>query len=199
MDLMYLALAAGVVGLAFALFKTTRVLKQDEGPEEVRTIVAAVREGAIAFLRREYTLLGGFVVLITILLGLLSMVIEAMTLGTAISYLVGAILSALAGFLGMSLAIRANGRTVTAAMQGLNAGLRVSFGSGTVMGMTVVSFGLLGVTVLYLIFQNIEAVAGFSFGASSIALFARVGGGIFTKAADVGADWHDVVCVARTA
>jgi len=188
MDLMNLALVAGVIGLAFAVFMTTRVLKQDEGPEEVRSIVTAVREGALAFLRREYTLLGGFVVLITILLGLLSTLIDAMTIGTAISYLVGAILSALAGFLGMSLAIRANGRTAAAAMQGLNAGLRVSFGSGTVMGMTVVSFGLLGVTVLYLIFQDIEAVAGFSFGASSIALFARVGGGIFTKAADVGAD-----------
>ena len=121
MDLMNMALAAGVIGLVFALFMGRRVLSQDEGPEEVRTIVAAVSEGAFAFLRREYTLLGGFVVLITILLGLLSTLIDEMTLGTAISYLVGAMLSALAGFVGMSLAVRANGRTAAAAMQGLNA------------------------------------------------------------------------------
>ena len=107
---------------------------------------------------------------------------------TAISYLVGSICSGTAGFIGMSVAVRSNVRTAAAAMTGLNPALRVAFSSGTVMGVTVVGIGLLGVTILYLIFQNISVVAGFGFGASSIALFARVGGGIFTKAADVGSD-----------
>ena len=107
---------------------------------------------------------------------------------TAISYLAGTICSASAGLIGMQVAVRANVRTAAAAMHGLNPALRVAFNSGTVMGVTVVGIGLLGVTVLYLIFQDITVVAGFGFGASSIALFARVGGGIFTKAADVGTD-----------
>ena len=105
---------------------------------------------------------------------------------TAISYVAGTICSALAGFIGMNVAVRANVRTAAAAQTGLNPALRVAFSSGSVMGITVVGIGLLGVTILYLVFQNINAVAGFGFGASSIALFARVGGGIFTKAADVG-------------
>ena len=107
---------------------------------------------------------------------------------TAISYLVGTICSGTAGFIGMNVAVRANVRTAAAGMRGLNPALRVAFSSGTVMGISVVGIGLLGVTILYLIFQNISVVAGFGFGASSIALFARVGGGIFTKAADVGSD-----------
>ena len=107
---------------------------------------------------------------------------------TAISYLIGAIGSGLAGFIGMSIAVRANTRTAVKAMQGLNPALRVAFNSGAVMGVSVVGIGLLGVSILYLIFQDITVVAGFGFGASSIALFARVGGGIYTKAADVGAD-----------
>jgi K(+)-stimulated pyrophosphate-energized sodium pump len=107
---------------------------------------------------------------------------------TAIAYLAGTICSATAGFIGMSVAVRANVRTAAAAMHGLNPALRIAFSSGTVMGITVVGIGLLGVTILYVIFQDITVVAGFGFGASSIALFARVGGGIFTKAADVGSD-----------
>ena len=107
---------------------------------------------------------------------------------TAIAYLVGTVCSATAGFIGMSVAVRANVRTAAAAMHGLNPALRIAFSSGSVMGITVVGIGLLGVTILYTIFQDITVVAGFGFGASSIALFARVGGGIFTKAADVGSD-----------
>ena len=107
---------------------------------------------------------------------------------TAICYLAGAICSALTGYIGMSIAVRANTRTAAAAMIGLNPGLRVAFNSGTVMGLTVVGIGIIGISVLYLVFQDISVVAGFGFGASTIALFARVGGGIFTKAADVGSD-----------
>ena len=141
-------------------------------------------------MRREYMALVPFVVVVAIVLGVL---IDWLTLGqviprTAISYLAGTICSAVAGLVGMSVAVRANVRTATAAIQGLNPALRIAFSSGTVMGVTVVGIGLLGVTILYVIFQDITVVAGFGFGASSIALFARVGGGIFTKAADVGTD-----------
>ncbi len=185
-----LAIAAGCVALLFAAFTAIRVLKADQGNEQVRAIGDAIREGSNAFLRREYMALVPFVVVVAIVLGVL---IDWLTLGevipkTAISYLAGTICSAVAGLVGMSVAVRANVRTATAAIQGLNPALRIAFSSGTVMGVTVVGIGLLGVTILYVIFQDITVVAGFGFGASSIALFARVGGGIFTKAADVGTD-----------
>ncbi|MCH2516607.1 MAG: sodium-translocating pyrophosphatase [Dehalococcoidia bacterium] len=185
-----LAIVAGGVALLFAAFTAIRVLKADQGNEQVRAIGDAIREGSNAFLRREYMALVPFVVVVAIVLGVL---IDWLTLGevipkTAISYLAGTICSAVAGLVGMSVAVRANVRTATAAIQGLNPALRIAFSSGTVMGVTVVGIGLLGVTILYAIFQDITVVAGFGFGASSIALFARVGGGIFTKAADVGTD-----------
>ncbi len=185
-----LAIAAGCVALLFAAFTAIRVLRADQGNEQVRAIGDAIREGSNAFLRREYMALVPFVVVVAIVLGVL---IDWLTLGqviprTAISYLAGTICSAVAGLVGMSVAVRANVRTATAAIQGLNPALRIAFSSGTVMGVTVVGIGLLGVTILYAIFQDITVVAGFGFGASSIALFARVGGGIFTKAADVGTD-----------
>jgi K(+)-stimulated pyrophosphate-energized sodium pump len=158
----------------------------------------------MAFLRREYTLLAAFVVLIFIVLAVLidfnvtnNSTIDDLVSGgnlsasgpwTAIAYLAGAIGSALAGYIGMNIAVRGNTRTATAAESGLNAALRVAFNSGAVMGLTVVGIGIVGVTVLWLIFGNPNVIAGFGFGASSIALFARVGGGIYTKAADVGAD-----------
>ena len=185
-----LAIVAGGVALLFAAFTAIRVLRADQGNEQVRAIGDAIREGSNAFLRREYMALVPFVVVVAIVLGVL---IDWLTLGqviprTAISYLAGTICSAVAGLVGMSVAVRANVRTATAAIQGLNPALRIAFSSGTVMGVTVVGIGLLGVTILYVIFQDITVVAGFGFGASSIALFARVGGGIFTKAADVGTD-----------
>ena len=156
----------------------------------MREIGDAIREGATAFLRREYMALVPFVLVVT---GVLWVLIDWHTLEsnvpkTAIAYLAGTICSASAGLIGMQVAVRANVRTAAAAMHGLNPALRVAFNSGTVMGVTVVGIGLLGVTILYMIFQDITVVAGFGFGASSIALFARVGGGIFTKAADVGTD-----------
>ncbi len=191
MESIIVALVAGVIALAFAGFTAWRVIGADQGNARMTEIGDAIRAGASAFLRREYMSLLPFVVVVTIVLGVLDYTVFTHGLGvpaTAISYLVGTICSGLAGFVGMNVAVRANVRTAAAAMRGLNPALRVAFSSGTVMGVTVVGIGLLGVTILYLIFQNISAVAGFGFGASSIALFARVGGGIFTKAADVGSD-----------
>ena len=190
MESIIIAIAAGALALLFAAFTTVRVLMQEQGNQRMRDIGDAIREGATAFLRREYLALVPFVVVVT---GVLWVLIDWHTLEesvpkTAISYLAGTICSASAGFIGMQVAVRANIRTAAAAMHGLNPALRVAFNSGSVMGITVVGIGLLGVTILYIIFKDITVVAGFGFGASSIALFARVGGGIFTKAADVGTD-----------
>ena len=191
MESLIVALAAGALALIFAGFTAMRVLSAEAGNELMRSIGDSIREGAGAFLRREYMSLLPFVVVVTVVLGVLDYTVFDHNLAvpaTAISYLVGTICSATAGFIGMNVAVRANVRTAAAGMRGLNPALRVAFSSGTVMGVSVVGIGLLGVTILYLIFQNISVVAGFGFGASSIALFARVGGGIFTKAADVGSD-----------
>ena len=196
MEILFLAIAAGVIALAFAAYLAWKIMQSDEGSEQVQFIGNAIREGAMAFLSREYRLLAIFVIVVFAILWIFidfdvlnKVEGDGDTIpGTAISYLVGAIGSGLAGFIGMSIAVRANTRTTVQAQQGLNAALRVAFNSGTVMGVSVVGIGLIGITVVYLIFQDIKLVAGFGFGASSIALFARVGGGIYTKAADVGAD-----------
>ena len=190
MESIIVALAAGGIALLFAAITAMRVLKSDPGNERMRAIGDAIRDGAGTFLRREYTILAPFVILVAV--GLWAL-IDLWTLNntvpeTAIAYLAGTICSATAGFIGMNVAVRANVRTAASAMRGLNPALRVAFNSGSVMGVTVVGIGLLGVTVLYMIFKDVTVVAGFGFGASSIALFARVGGGIFTKAADVGSD-----------
>ncbi len=201
MEIIYIALVAAVVGLAFALALTLWILRQDQGSERVQFIGRAIQEGAMAFLSREYRLLALFVAVIAIILAVFidydvtgrvaDSVADAGGSGvpsTAIAYLIGAVGSALAGFIGMNIAVRANSRTVVKAQTSLNSALRVAFNSGAVMGISVVAIGLLGVTLVYWVFQDIRVIAGFGFGASSIALFARVGGGIYTKAADVGAD-----------
>ena len=188
MEGLILAIAAGVVALAFAGFLAMRVLAADEGSERMKEIGAAIQEGANAFLRREYTVLAGFVVIVFIVLLVLGIVREEQDEMTAVAYLAGAVASALAGFVGMRIAVKSNMRTAAAARTGLNRALRVAFSSGGVMGVTVVGIGLLGAVILWMIFEDPNIVAGFSFGASSIALFARVGGGIYTKAADVGGD-----------
>ena len=195
MIFLYVAIAAGLVALAFAGVLTYDLLRQDRGSKEVQFIGDAIQRGAMAFLGREYRMLALFVVVVTVILAVLIDWDVTDTVGnsrelpsTAISYLAGAVASALAGFIGMSIAVRANTRTTVKAMVGLNPALRVAFNSGTVMGVSVVGIGLIGVTLLYWIFKDPIIVAGFGFGASSIALFARVGGGIYTKAADVGAD-----------
>ena len=195
MTILYLAIAAGLVALAFAVALTMRVLREDAGDEKIREIGLAIQEGAMAFLSREYRLLAIFVIGMFVVLAVFidydvldKVGTDRNIPSTAIAYIVGAIGSALAGFIGMSIAVRANTRTTVKAMQGLNPALRVAFNSGAVMGISVVGIGLIGVTVLWWIFKDFNIVAGFGFGASSIALFARVGGGIYTKAADVGAD-----------
>lgn len=181
-----IALALGVVGTLFVVWQMRNVLRFDTGNDTMRSIASAIQEGAAAFLSREYTFLAGFVVVVAIVVAVF------LSWQTALCFVVGAMTSAGAGYLGMYVAVRANVRTAAAASRSLNDGLRVAFASGSVMGMAVVSFSLLGMTILFLIFRNdpdvIQYVTGFGFGASSIALFARVGGGIYTKAADVGAD-----------
>ena len=204
MDTSLLAVAAGGVGLIAAALLAIRVLKQPQGNDEVRDIGALIQEGSSAFLRKEYSILALFVLVIFVILAafidynvLNNDMINSLAQGgavtsngpwTAIAYVIGAIGSGLAGFIGMNIAVRGNTRTATAAQSGLNKALQVAFSTGAVMGLTVVGIGIIGVSALWIIFENPNVIAGFGFGASSIALFARVGGGIYTKAADVGAD-----------
>ena len=199
-----MSILAGFVGLLAALILARKVITQPAGNNEVTDIGKLIQEGAMAFLKKEYMILSIFVVAIFVILTVLidfnllgNDKIDQLSSGgrvslngpwTAIAYLFGALGSGLAGFIGMNIAVRGNTRTATAAQKGLNQALRVAFNSGAVMGMTVVGIGIIGVSTLWLIFQNPTVIAGFGFGASSIALFARVGGGIYTKAADVGAD-----------
>lgn len=188
MDLVWIATISGILGLGFAGFLAYFVLRQDEGAERIREISAAIREGALAFLSREYQILGIFVIIVTIVLG----IIPNLGWWVSLAFLFGAISSALAGYVGMNIAIRANGRTAVAAQKSLNEGLKVAFRSGAVMGMCVVGIGLAGLTVLYFAFHEhidfLKIIPAFGFGASGVAIFARVGGGIYTKAADTGAD-----------
>ena len=194
MVILIFALITAVVALAFAALRVRDVLAEDEGNDTMRRIGAAIQLGAATFLKREYTFLAAFVgVVFVVLLVFIDLDVLDKFDGTdhrwtSVSYLIGAFLSASAGYLGMLIAVRANVRTAAKAQQGLNPALRTAFNSGTVMGMTVVGLGLLGLVIMYLIWQDFRPLAGFAFGASSIALFARVGGGIYTKAADVGAD-----------
>ncbi len=196
MEILIFAIIAAALALVFAVVRARDVLAEDEGTELMKTIAVAIQNGASTFLRREYTFLAVFVaVVFVILLIFIDLnILDVDQFGdntqrwTSISYIIGAVLSASAGYAGMLIAVRANVRTAAKAREGLNPALRVAFGSGTVMGMTVVGLGLLGLVIMYLIWQDVTPLAGFAFGASSIALFARVGGGIYTKAADVGAD-----------
>nr|WP_256969441.1 V-type H(+)-translocating pyrophosphatase [Crenothrix polyspora] len=180
------ALLMGLVGVWFVLWQLRHVLSYDTGNKTMQTIAAAIQEGASAFLSREYRVIAIFVAIVAVV------ITTFLQWQTALCFVIGAVASAGAGYLGMYVAVRANVRTAAAASRGLHEGLRVAFGSGAIMGMSVVSFSLIGMTVLYLIFKgdpnHLTYITGFGFGASSIALFARVGGGIYTKAADVGAD-----------
>ena len=185
----FIAVVSGVLGLLFALYLVRYVLKQDQGPDRMREISEAIKEGALTFLSREYRILAIFVVIVTIILG----IIPSLGPYVAFAFVFGAICSGLAGFIGMNVATRANSRTAAAAQKSLNDGLRVSFRGGAVMGICVVSIGILGLVILYFLFHRnpaefLKIIPGFGFGASSVAIFARVGGGIYTKAADMGAD-----------
>jgi K(+)-stimulated pyrophosphate-energized sodium pump len=188
MDPMFVSVISGILGLIFALFLILYVLKNDEGSQRMREISGAIQEGATAFLGREYRILAIFVVVVGIILG----VIPLLGWLVSLSFVFGAICSALAGYIGMNIAVRSNARTAAAAQMSLNDGLRVSFRGGGVMGMCVVSIGILGLSALYFFFGDrpdfMTILPGFGFGASSVAIFARAGGGIFTKAADMGAD-----------
>jgi K(+)-stimulated pyrophosphate-energized sodium pump len=181
-----LAMVMALIGIIFVCWQLKRVLAYNAGNDAMQAIADAIQEGAAAFLNREYRILSIFVVTVAIIIA------SFLQIQTAASFLLGAIASAGAGYLGMYIAVRANVRTAEAARHSLHQGLRVAFGSGAIMGMSVVSFSLLGMTGLYLLFSDdpdcLTYITGFGFGASSIALFARVGGGIYTKAADVGAD-----------
>jgi len=181
-EIVSVGLGCGLFGLLFAAILAVSVIKEDAGNEKMQEIANAISIGAAAFLRREYTYISFFVVLVFVIL------IPITDIETAVAFLVGAIISALTGFVGMFIAVRANVRTCAAAEIGLNPALRVAFRSGSVMGFSVVGLGIVTLSILYVILEDTEKIAGFGMGASSIALFARVGGGIYTKAADVGSD-----------
>ena len=200
-NLVYLLPAAGILALLYTFLQSQWVAKQDAGTDLMKRIGGFISEGAMAFLKAEYKVLAWFVIVVAALLAWQGASAEASSPVVAVSFVAGAICSALAGFIGMRVATKANVRTTHAARSGLNHALKVAFNGGSVMGMGVVGLGLLGLSGLFLVYAKmfgtgtadeiskvITVLTGFSFGASSIALFARVGGGIYTKAADVGAD-----------
>lgn len=181
---MYVVPVVSVLALLFAGYLAVKVAKQEEGTEKMKEIASAISEGARAFLTAEYKILIVFVMVLFLLIGF--------GIGnwvTAICFVVGALFSTLAGYFGMNVATKANVRTANAAREsGMNKALSIAFSGGAVMGMCVAGLGALGVSVVYILTKDVDVLSGFSLGASSIALFARVGGGIYTKAADVGAD-----------
>ena len=183
-NLMYVVPVVSVLALLFAGYLAVKVAKQEEGTEKMKEIASAISEGARAFLTAEYKILIVFVIVLFLLIGF--------GIGnwvTAICFVVGALFSTLAGYFGMNVATKANVRTANAAREsGMNKALSIAFSGGAVMGMCVAGLGALGVSVVYILTKDVDVLSGFSLGASSIALFARVGGGIYTKAADVGAD-----------
>ena len=202
--MIYMPIVAALVGLAYMWIKRSWVLKQDAGDGKMAEISSHIYEGALAFLKAEYKLLAIFVLVSSVLLAIVSQVVESTSILIVVAFIFGAIFSALAGNMGMKIATKTNVRTTQAARTSLPQALKVSFGGGTVMGLGVAGLAVLGLTVFFIAFfwifmpdgwtntadmtKILETLAGFSLGAESIALFARVGGGIYTKAADVGAD-----------
>ncbi|MFW6134467.1 MAG: sodium-translocating pyrophosphatase [Elusimicrobiota bacterium] len=194
---LWIALGCGILGLVFVFFISRNILKYDPGSSKVRSISRMIQKGAMTFLRREYKWIGIFVLFLAIV------IIFSIALKTAVSFVVGAFCSIVAGYIGMRIATSANGRTAQASSISLSKGLVVAFSGGSVMGVSVVSLGLVGLTAVYLILiknagftlslaESVKHattfITGFSMGASAVALFGRVGGGIYTKAADIGAD-----------
>ena len=202
--MIYMPIAMALLGLAYMLFKQSWVMKQDAGDGKMKEISDHIYEGAQAFLKAEYRLLTIFVVVVSALLAVVASVVETTSYLIVIAFAFGAAFSAFAGNIGMKIATKTNVRTTQAARTSLPKALKISFGGGTVMGLGVAGLAVLGLTAFFIIFYHIfmggvwtntldmtivlETLAGFSLGAESIALFARVGGGIYTKAADVGAD-----------
>ncbi len=193
-------IGAAVLAMLYSFWKTSWISKQDEGTERMKLIGSNIADGAMAFLKAEYRILAIFVIAVAVLLGFANSGRDDSSALISLSFIVGAIASALAGFLGMKVATKANNRTTNAARSGLASALNVAFTGGSVMGMSVVGLGVLGLGGLFIFYTGfygtdsvsiktvLNVISGFSLGASSIALFARVGGGIYTKAADVGAD-----------
>jgi len=199
--LVYLLPIAGIIGLAYTFFRSSWISRQEVGDERMAQIAKNIADGAMAFLKSEYRVLSIFVVAVAILLAIKGESEADSNFFVAISFILGAICSALAGFIGMRVATKANVRTTHAARSSLAKALQVAFRGGSVMGLGVVGLGVLGLGILFLFYRSmpfgdeigeislvLNIISGFSLGASSIALFARVGGGIYTKAADVGAD-----------
>ncbi len=199
--IIYLIPISAVIALLFTMWKSAWVSKQDSGNEKMVNIATHIQKGAMAFLKAEYSKIAIFVIVVAILLAIQGASSDNSSWLVAVSFILGAFSSALAGYIGMKVATKSNVRTTNAARKGLNDALVIAFNGGSVMGMGVVGLGVLGLSVLFIIYANawgydsvdsltkiVTVVTGFSFGASSIALFARVGGGIYTKAADVGAD-----------
>ena len=204
--MIYMPIVAAILGLAYMMLKQSWVIKQDAGDGKMKEISDHIYEGALAFLNAEYPLLAIFVVVVSILLAIVSFVVPTTHILIVVAFIFGAIFSAYAGNIGMKIATKTNVRTTQAARSSLPDALKISFGGGTVMGLGVAGLAVLGLTGFFIIFYNyfmggadgifsvdkmtivLETLAGFSLGAESIALFARVGGGIYTKAADVGAD-----------
>jgi K(+)-stimulated pyrophosphate-energized sodium pump len=202
--MIYMPIVAAFIGLAYMLFKQSWVMKQDAGDGKMKEISDHIYEGALAFLTAEYKLMAIFVVVVSVALAAVSFLVPTTSILIVVAFVIGAVFSAFAGRIGMKIATKTNVRTTQAAKTSLPDALKVSFGGGTVMGLGVAGLAVLGLTAFFIIFYQIfmggqwtnthdmtlvlETLAGFSLGAESIALFARVGGGIYTKAADVGAD-----------
>jgi len=188
MDLVWICVIVGLVGAGVVAYFVRYVLRQEEGSARLKEISAAIREGGLAFIHREYRTLAVVVVVVAIILA----VVPALGWEMSVAFIFGALTSMAAGYAGMNMALRSNGRTCAAAQKGLNQALRVSFRGGAVMGLTVVSIGIIGLSVLYFVWHNhpnfLYIIPAFGTGASLVALFARVGGGIFTKGADAGSD-----------
>ena len=195
-----IVLAAGIIAMIYAFWKTSWIESQDQGNSKMKSIGSSIAEGAMSFLKAEYRVLAIFVFIVSILLGFANSGRSDSSVLISLSFVVGAVASGFAGYLGMRVATKANNRTTNAARDSLSKALNVAFSGGSVMGLCVVGLGVLGLTSLFLLYTNaygqdaegmkivLNVISGFSLGASSIALFARVGGGIYTKAADVGAD-----------
>ncbi len=192
MDLIWICVISGILGGCVAGYFARYILRQSGGTERIKELSSAIQEGAMAFIRREYRTEIIVVIIVAVILGLLGIATPDLGWKASVSFIFGAICSLSAGYIGMNVSVRSNGRTTTAVQQSLNQGLRVAFRSGAVMGLTVVSIGLIGLSIIYFAFHNdpyfLVTIPAFATGASLVALFARLGGGIFTKGADAGSD-----------
>jgi len=189
---MWISVICAILGGLVVVYFTRYILKQDQGTEQIREISGAIKEGALAFIHLEYRIEIIVVIVIAVILGLLGFATPDLGWKSALAFIFGAVTSLSTGYIGMNIAVRSNGRTTTGVQKSLNQGLRIAFRSGAVMGLTVVSVGLIGLSIVYFAWHNdphfIAIIPAYGTGASLVALFARLGGGIFTKGADAGSD-----------